>query len=171
MHLVECIDLVHIQAVDPMVTDMMMIVMEGRKIEMVMVMEEKKNWAIEMMIVLAAKEIVMVEIMRNVMAGKAIEMMTTGEEVEVLITNMTREAEALIESVIMTMMASTRLGMTLYDMIITNYKLLLSMKAIISLKARLGRARAFICVYCAKSFLFVSLKDTISQSSSINWKV
>lgn len=152
MHLVECIDLVHIQAVDPMVTDMMMIVMGGRKIEMVMVMEEKKNWAIEMMIALAAKEIVMVEIMRNVMAGKAIEMMTTGEEVEVLITNMTREAEALIESVIMTMMASTRLGMTLYDMIITSYKLLLSMTAIISLKARLGRARAFVCVYCAKSF-------------------
>lgn len=117
---VECIDLVHIQTVEPMVIDTMMIDMETeRKIEMVM--EEKENWAIEMMIGIIAMEIVMVEIMRNVMAEMVTEMMTTGEEVEVLITNMTREAGARIETVMM-MMANTRLGMSLYDIItLINY--------------------------------------------------
>lgn len=107
MHQVECIDLVHIQAVEAMVTDMMMIVMEaGRKIEMAM--------AIEMMTAIVVMEIVMVEIMRSVTAGTVTEMMTTGEEVEVLITNMKREAGARIE-IVMMMMDNTHLGMNLYD--------------------------------------------------------
>lgn len=109
---VECIGL----AVEPMVIDMMMIVMEaGRKIEMAMVMEEKENGAIEMMIGIAVMEIAMAETMRNVMAGMVTEMMTTREEVEVLITNMTQEAGVLIETVIvvMMMMANTHLGMNL----------------------------------------------------------
>lgn len=112
----ECIGLVHIQAVETMVIDMMKIVMQaGRKIEMAMVMEEQEKWALEMMIDIVAMEIVMVEITRSVMAGKVTEMMTTGEEVEVLTTNMIQEAGALIETVIWMMMAKTRLGMSLYN--------------------------------------------------------
>lgn len=112
MPLVGCIDLVHIQAVEPMVRDTRMIVMEtGRKIEMAM--EEKENGDLEMMIEIVGMEIVMEEIMRNVMAGMVTEMMTPGEEVEVLITNMIPEAGALIETVVMRMMASTHLGMSL----------------------------------------------------------
>jgi len=113
MQLVECTDRVHIQAVEPMVTDMMMIVMEaGRKIEMAMVMEKKENGAIKMMIEIVVMEIVMAEIMRIVMAGIVIEMMTTGEEVKVLTTNTNQEAGARIEIVMMTK-DKTHLGMYL----------------------------------------------------------
>lgn len=95
----ECIDLVHTQAVEAMVIGMMMIVMRaGRKIEMAMVMEEKEKWALEMMIGTVAMEIDMVE------------MMMTGEEVEVLTTNMIQEVGVLIESAIWMRMANTRLG-------------------------------------------------------------
>jgi len=120
-----------------MVTDMMMIVMEaGKKIEMAMVMERKENGAIEMMIDIVVMEIVMAEIMRIVMAGMDTEMTTTGEEVEVLITNMTQEAGALIE-IVMMMMDNTHLGMNLYDLI--------------PVILRAGLAQAFIhlsLVYC-----------------------
>lgn len=114
MQLVECIDRVHIQAVEPMVTDMTMIVMEaGRKIEMAMLMEKIENGAIKMMIEIVVMEIVMAEIMRIVMAGMVTEMMTTGEEVKVLtVTNMNQEAGAQIE-IAMMMMDKTLLGMYL----------------------------------------------------------
>ena len=120
MHQVECIGLVHIQTMNLMVIDMMMIVMGGRKIEVDMVMAEKENGAIETMISIVVMEIVTAEIMRNVMAGMVIEMMTTGEEVEVLITIMTQEAEALTET--MMKMANTHLGMSLSEIMhLLNY--------------------------------------------------
>jgi len=108
---VECIDLVHTQALEAMVIDMKKIVMRaGRKIEMAMVMEEKEKWALEMMIGTIAMEIVMVEIMRNVMVGTVTGMMI-GEEVEVLTTiMMIQGAGILIEIVISMTMANTRLG-------------------------------------------------------------
>ena len=144
MQQVECIDLVHIQAVEPMVTDMMMIVMEaGRKIEMAMVMEEKENGAIEMMINIVVMEIVMAEIMRIVMAGMVTEMTTTGEEAEALITNMTQEAGALIEIVVM-MMDNTHLGMNLYDLIP------------VILRTRLAQAFKHLSLKCTVKF-FLSL--------------
>jgi hypothetical protein len=100
---VECIDLVHTQALEAMVIDMKKIVMRaGRKIEMAMVMEEKEKWALEMMIGTIAMEIVMV--------GTVTEMMIE-EEVEVLTTiMMIQGAGILIEIVISMMMANTRLG-------------------------------------------------------------
>lgn len=105
----ECIDLVHTQAVEAMVIGMMMIVMRaGRKIEMAMVMEEKEKWALEMMIGTVAMEIDMVE------------MMMTGEEVEVLTTNMIQEVGVLIESAIWMRMANTRLGKA-YIITLINY--------------------------------------------------
>lgn len=144
MQQVECIDLVHIQAVEPMVTDMMMIVMEaGKKIEMAMVMERKENGAIEMMIDIVVMEIVMAEIMRIVMAGMVTEMTTTGEEAEALITNMTQEAGALIEIVVM-MMDNTHLGTNLYDLIP------------VILRTRLAQAFKHLSLKCTVKF-FLSL--------------
>lgn len=97
-----------------MVIDMMMIVMEaGMKTEMVMVMEEKENMAIEMMIGMVVMVIVIAEIMRNAIAEMVTGMMTTGVEVQVLmITDMAREAGVLIGTVMM-MMANILLGILL----------------------------------------------------------
>ena len=117
MHQVECIGLVHIQTMNLMVIDMMMIVMGGRKIEVDMVMAEKENGAIETMISIVVMEIVMVETMRNAIAKTATGMMSTGKEVKVsMITNMALEAGALIEIMIavMMMMVNAHLGMNLY---------------------------------------------------------
>lgn len=106
----ECIGLDHILAV-VMVIDMMVIVMEaGMKTEMVMVMAEKENMAIEMMIGIVV--IVMAEIMKNAIAEMVTGMMSTGEEVQVLMTtNMAQEAGALIGTAVMMMMANIHLGM------------------------------------------------------------
>jgi len=101
IQLVECIGLVHFQAVDLMVIDMKMIVMEAwRKIEVVMAMAEKKNGAIETMIVMA-----------EMVTGT----MSTVEEV-LTMTNMAQEAGDLLEIVIiiLMMMVSIHLGMCLY---------------------------------------------------------
>lgn len=115
IQLVECIGLVHIQALDLMVIDMKMTVMEaGRKIEVVMAMAEKKNGAIETMISIVVTEIVMAEIMRNAIAEMVTGMMST---VEVLtMTNMAQETGDLIETmiIILMMMVSVHLGVCLY---------------------------------------------------------
>ena len=108
-----------------------------------MVMERKENGAIEMMIDIVVMEIVMAEIMRIVMAGMDTEMTTTGEEVEVLITNMTQEAGALIE-IVMMMMDNTHLGMNLYDLIP------------VILRTRLAQAFKHLSLKCTVKF-FLSL--------------
>lgn len=125
----ECIGLVHIQVVELMVKDMMIIIMEtGRKMEVVLVSEEKENGAIEVMIGMVVMEIVLKEIMRNAIAEMVTGMTSTGEEVKVLmITNMVvQEAGALIKSIIvvMVMMVNVHLGKSLYLSEIISYLLI-----------------------------------------------
>lgn len=112
---VVCIGLVHIQVQVDMVTDMTMNVM---KIEMDMVMEERENTAIRMMIDMAdmgtqivVMEIDMAGIMKSGTAEMDTEMMITGEGVEVLMVLM-QEAGALIETetVALMMMVNPHLG-------------------------------------------------------------
>lgn len=117
---VECIGLVHIQALEDMVTDMIMIAMKAAMVEMKnrMVMGEKESMAIGMMTEAdmgtrtVGIEIVMVEIMKNITAEKVLGMMIIGEEVEVLMTiNMDQEVGALTEIVLLMMMVNHHLGM------------------------------------------------------------
>lgn len=110
----ECTDLVHIQVLEEMVTDMIMIVMKAAMEMMIrMVMEEKESMAMAtgMMIVLAetetlivVMEIGMAEIMKIAIAEMCTGTMTIAEEVEVSMRIKMAQAETL-------MMVNYHLGM------------------------------------------------------------
>lgn len=116
---VECTGLVQ----EGMVTDMMMIVMKDAmeaEMKIETVMAEKENGAIGMMTgtaemgTLIVMGIVMAETMKIAMEEMVTGMMTTVEEVKMLMmTNMAQEVEALteIETVHMMMMVKIHLGM------------------------------------------------------------